>query len=980
MKTFTEQPWETVAYPINESSTDLIRTFLVSRAMPSAGKLDGLAYPHDKTPLALTEQMFADGFCDLHKDLFHCAPSDVLVYVACRIICPEAMKLDLYLGYDGPVKLWLDGQQLFHDSEGANPAVIDAARVRCEAAAGSHEVLIALGSNQGKAWGLFLRLKRGDLKDTVVCTVYPAIPTRLPCHGAQGCSAALQGDAAVLANDHLSVEIPLRTAVIRNIHNKITDQTFALAGDRLGFAATVDGRETVSWMAGAETAETFSVKTDGGSDAARVDFTAQAEGLNITISYEIHREQFWVERRITVESGTCRVDFDRLVYGRLDVSGSQVRTLELGKFDRPRLVTSDQGGLFSGVGWWFYTVDEAGVYQNTDMQYTVTGRFESEPWYVGVLAAEEGEPYPGWLWYRHFLELRKAAYDRQSSWSYWNAGWGQWGIDIDDPSAPPYIDLAHRLGIRSIAFGSGGEGKGIPAYVALARSSDTTRRNMAELKRFSMVGGFLESGCLGKRWADDRVVNDKLGILDEYVAEGFQAFHFDFFESVDSFAAHRNVTRYFRAARERLSYTECHLGMADYGPQFQREVLINHPNDLHGFDLSHFSSDWTTFLGFRSSRAEWQRRHQYLMTEAGLYYYVTHYANWGHPRQYTDPEPHQLLYGPAAYCGLAYNFHDAHGFREAVAAAAAFSPHDVFGHLDLKMPERDITFAREYLQWVSDNVAVLRWGRICMEDKTGCVVSKIRDGRGAIFVLNYAPASQTFRITLRTGSAKALHVRRVYPVRQDEFSANDGATIEVKLRGESCAILDIGHGLKSLPPENLDGLSIDIGGWEKRVDEHVAHVTVPPLPELLARDGTPDLPKELLSLDQIPTAALASGRGRLPEAFLRAYEIREDGRVATWKLAPWAFADRLWLVYVPGRPLRLSGPLPTVRVNGRSVTMVPRIDYRRGKPEEWLCPLFFADVTAVCRQGQDNTVSLAGISEAEPASVRIISAVRNSSE
>ena len=39
------------------------------------------------------------------------------------------------------------------------------------------------------------------------------------------------------------------------------------------------------------------------------------------------------------------------------------------------------------------------------------------------------------------------------------------------------------------------------------------------------------------------------------------------------------------------------------------------------------------------------------MPEDGLYYYLTHYANWGNPRRYTDPEPQQFIWSVAAYCG-----------------------------------------------------------------------------------------------------------------------------------------------------------------------------------------------------------------------------------------------------------------------------------------------------------------------------------------
>mgnify|MGYP003782640587 CR=1 FL=1 len=73
------------------------------------------------------------------------------------------MSLALRLGYDGPVKVWVDGTPVFHDPAGSNPARIDAATVPFRAAAGRHAIVIALGSNGGKACGVFCRVERRDL-------------------------------------------------------------------------------------------------------------------------------------------------------------------------------------------------------------------------------------------------------------------------------------------------------------------------------------------------------------------------------------------------------------------------------------------------------------------------------------------------------------------------------------------------------------------------------------------------------------------------------------------------------------------------------------------------------------------------------------------------------------------------------------------------------------------------------------------------
>ena len=46
------------------------------------------------------------------------------------------------------------------------------------------------------------------------------------------------------------------------------------------------------------------------------------------------------------------------------------------------------------------------------MAYTSHGRFEGEPWYVGVWSEEAGERFPGWFWYKTHLQMRKETLDR----------------------------------------------------------------------------------------------------------------------------------------------------------------------------------------------------------------------------------------------------------------------------------------------------------------------------------------------------------------------------------------------------------------------------------------------------------------------------------------------------------------------------------------------------------------------------------------
>lgn len=807
----------------------------------------------------------------------------------------------------------------------------------------------------------------GQAKEEFRCAIYPVFSPAYTSHSRARVSAQRDKNRVTLANGLVAVQVSLASGVVVGVTNKVTRQNYSLADDQAGFTAKLNDRERVEWLARAGARKNFAVSLENRTKESIAVLVEESGGVRATIEYRLGQDQFWIERRIKIESAQPNTKLEKLVYGKLELPGSRANMLKLGKFDRPLILSHDSGGAFAGVGWWFYSVDDQGVYQNNNLSYPLSSAFQSEPWYLGVFRAEEGEPYPGWLWYKQFLQMRKASHDKQTSWSYWNAGWGQWGIDIDSPSAPPYIDLIDRLNVRGICFGEGLEGKGIPAYIELGRNSQIAKKNLAKLKVTNIAGGSLESGGLKEKWEDAAVIEQKFKQLNDYVKEGFKAYHFDFFDTVDTFPAHRNVSKYFRAAHDQLDYTECHLGMADYGPQFQREVLINHPNDLHGFDISHFSSDWTTFLGFRHSRREWQERYQYLMPEYGLYYYLTHYSNWGHARQYTDPEPQQFLYGPHSYCGIAYNFHDVHGFRDVLLAASAFSPYSVFGHLELKMPERDVAFTRAYFEWVEENIDVLTWSRVCLETEDACVISKIRDGRGAIFLLNYGPGKRTFKLTLQKGNVRNHRIQPVYPARLNVARRRSGETLEVSVRGESVTILNVNGGLKTLPPQNASAFPIDVLNWQQRAGSTTASVFLPKIDAQRAKN--PDIPAELLSLEQIGKSVI--GRGKLPDQFLKTFDFK-DGKIAkTWKFAPWAYADKVWLVYRPAKLVPLSSRLPSAKVNGSPVKLIPRVDYRSKKVEEWSCPLFFADVTEVCKYQQNNSITLSGLNEDKPSTCYI---------
>lgn len=142
--------------------TPFVKNLQISRIQPDAGKLRKLSLPRNRKALGLKQHRFTDELLNINHMFVNNDRSGVAYFVS-SYICSEAMKLAVCLGYDGPVKMWLDGKQIYHDPAGTNPAVADQAIVKVPGRKGKHELVIALGANGGNAWGIELRLERLDV-------------------------------------------------------------------------------------------------------------------------------------------------------------------------------------------------------------------------------------------------------------------------------------------------------------------------------------------------------------------------------------------------------------------------------------------------------------------------------------------------------------------------------------------------------------------------------------------------------------------------------------------------------------------------------------------------------------------------------------------------------------------------------------------------------------------------------------------------
>ncbi len=81
-----------------------------------------------------------------------------IIYLVSDVYFESDSKAILSLGYDGPVRVWLNDKEVFY-GPGTNPAIRDQTKIYTSVKKGKNQLVIAFDTNGGNAWGIFCRLK-----------------------------------------------------------------------------------------------------------------------------------------------------------------------------------------------------------------------------------------------------------------------------------------------------------------------------------------------------------------------------------------------------------------------------------------------------------------------------------------------------------------------------------------------------------------------------------------------------------------------------------------------------------------------------------------------------------------------------------------------------------------------------------------------------------------------------------------------------
>jgi hypothetical protein len=144
--------------PFYALTKDYIRNWLVSDIQATPLAKASHQTPDNKAlnwlpTAAVPEGRTGDGFVEVHDRLQN---KSGVVYLSTNIPSSKPQTGQIFLGYDGPIKAWLNGTLLFH-GPGAPPALPEKAALYANFNQGDNLLTIALDSNDNKSWGIAAR-------------------------------------------------------------------------------------------------------------------------------------------------------------------------------------------------------------------------------------------------------------------------------------------------------------------------------------------------------------------------------------------------------------------------------------------------------------------------------------------------------------------------------------------------------------------------------------------------------------------------------------------------------------------------------------------------------------------------------------------------------------------------------------------------------------------------------------------------------
>lgn len=171
-----DMPIPVIGPLIAETTTAIcpfVSHWLASEIQKPAVPLKAMRPPRPTRDLRLKKYGLTMNFLDMHE-VWKGRPGVCLFFSEVRL--DEAMKLNLRVGSDGPIRVWIDNRPMVQDLNATNPAILDTHIRPLSLRKGRHRISVAMDLNEGRAWGFYLRFSRRDVgRNRIINRAY-AVP------------------------------------------------------------------------------------------------------------------------------------------------------------------------------------------------------------------------------------------------------------------------------------------------------------------------------------------------------------------------------------------------------------------------------------------------------------------------------------------------------------------------------------------------------------------------------------------------------------------------------------------------------------------------------------------------------------------------------------------------------------------------------------------------------------------------------------
>lgn len=137
-----------------------IERWQVSEVLPHPGRLADLPVPNPDRPGGRWVEMRCEGddspACGFVNATARINGRPGVIGFVADVEVGPCDRAHLHLGFDGPVRVWVNGEPVF-EGVGTNPALVDAHTVPVTLRHGRNRIAVALDTNDGRACGIFAR-------------------------------------------------------------------------------------------------------------------------------------------------------------------------------------------------------------------------------------------------------------------------------------------------------------------------------------------------------------------------------------------------------------------------------------------------------------------------------------------------------------------------------------------------------------------------------------------------------------------------------------------------------------------------------------------------------------------------------------------------------------------------------------------------------------------------------------------------------